>query len=330
MALAVAEKALDLFSESDRPFKVPGCTGAGDLSTSDDFGFVPEMGWFEILVGVVLSIGTIGSVIPQLVKLVLRRNSEGLSAWYLLIQFINHYAATCNITITNATYLHSCAFIGWGCVPPLITWIQNVILTIVYTPQIFFFFPFFPKKSSWIDFKLPLIVTPFVLLTCDLLIASVVILELTDGECGDVTYGFALAYGITSTVCVVIQWTPQIITTFRFKGAGSLSILMLCLTAPGTGVLTIYMIFTTQQDISSWMSNAVSSIEQFILLFACVYYEYVKKHWKTVLLCRCCRRPRDEKPLLDPETSSETSVATDQPEQDTAVVVDPESYQKFD
>lgn len=73
---------------------------------------------------------------------------------------------------------------------------------------------------------------------------------------------------------------------------------MLCITAPGMTVLTLYMIFITGQSFSTWASNAASAIQQLILLALCIYFEYIAK----------CFKGKDtkgeSKPLLDNAAST--------------------------
>ena len=122
------------------------------------------------------------------------------------------------------------------------------------------------NKKDKVLFFIPLIVTPVVVISSILVLGSVVTLELTDGECGSVSSGFALVYGIISTLCVIVQWSPQIYMTFRRKSAGALSVVMMSITAPGMVILTCYMIFITKQPFSTWLSNAASAVQQVILL----------------------------------------------------------------
>ncbi|BFU21570.1 PQ loop repeatcontaining protein [Entamoeba histolytica KU27] len=276
-------------------FKVPGCEENPDGEFSEsDFDFVPDLSTLSFTIGLVIMIGTILSVIPQYVKLIRTRDSSGLSPFYLLIQFINQVTTVANACITNATYIHSCVYIGFSqCFPVLVSWTQIMLLAMVYLPQIFFYLLFYPNKKEFILFKLPLICLPIVIIISIICLGTVPLLEFTDGECGDITGGFAFVYGIIAAVCVIIQWSPQIYMTFRRKAAGALSMLMLSITAPGMTVLTLYMIFITKQPFSTWLSNAASAVQQLILLSMLVYYE--------LLLPRFKHKDQEKAPLVENE-----------------------------
>ncbi|ELP93122.1 hypothetical protein EIN_053770 [Entamoeba invadens IP1] len=298
---------LVLFSTIEKAqaiFEIPGCVdnSDGEFTSEGEFDFVPELGVGSIIVGMVIMIGTVLSVFPQYIKLLRKRDSSGLSPFYLLIQFINQVTAVANGCITNATYIHSCVYLGFnGCFGVLISWIQIMLLAMVYLPQIVFYLVFFPDKKNFSLFKIPLYTTPVVVFISLLIFGTVPLLEMTDGECGEWTSGIGFLYGIICTICVFIQWSPQIYMTFKRKSAGALSVLMMSITAPGMVILTIYMIFITKQSFSTWLSNAASAIQQVILLTLLIYYEFIKK--------RFCPKKDEEseiKPLLGDKTTQES------------------------
>ncbi|KAL7715104.1 PQ loop repeat protein [Entamoeba marina] len=296
-----------LFTSSFAGIEIPGCkdNDDGEFNDVSDFDFVPDMSVVATVIGILILLGTVLSVLPQYVKLIQKRDSSGLSPFYLLIQFINQVTAVANVCITNATYIHSCPYVGYSkCLPVLISWLQAVLLSCVYLPQIFFYLAFFPNRKDWSLFKLPLICTPFVVLFGAICYASVPLFEVFDGECGVGTSLFGNIYGIVATICVIIQWSPQIVMTFMRKGAGALSLVMFCITAPGMIILSLYMIFITKQSVSTWLSNAASAIQQTILWILLLYYEIVmKKIFKRDLeqerLDRLANQNKEKSPLLD-------------------------------
>ncbi|KAL7714071.1 PQ loop repeat protein [Entamoeba marina] len=261
-------------------FNIPGCkeNPNGDFNTDSDYSFVPDLSVVSIVVGIIIIIIATASVLPQYIKFFCKRNSGGISPFFLLIQVINLISLASNMTITNATYMVSCKYIGTKqCFPALLSWIQAVLGSFVYVPQILLYFIFYPKKSEWVLFKFPLLITPIVIGCSILFYCSVPILIFTSGYCGNVTSVFGYTYGIISTICVVLQWMPQIVMTFRRKGAGALSIVMLSITGPGIAIMTCYYIFITKQPFSTWISTAAASAQQLFLLGMLIYYELIMK-----------------------------------------------------
>ena len=73
-------------------------------------------------------------------------------------------------------------------------------------------------------------------------VGVIVGLGLSDARGSDI---FAEAMGIVALVGTVVQWSPQIVTTFRAKTAGALSIPSLLIQAPGSGLFAYFQIFST-------------------------------------------------------------------------------------
>jgi len=86
------------------------------------------------------------------------------------------------------------------------------------------------------------------------------------------------------TILVVIAsatlgfvWLPQIYTTFKAKDPGSLSLLMLVLTCPGSYAMTYFLAVGYDTPLYVWLPNALGSLFQTVLLALCIYYSYIKK-----------------------------------------------------
>jgi uncharacterized protein with PQ loop repeat len=86
------------------------------------------------------------------------------------------------------------------------------------------------------------------------------------------THDFGVSLGYVSTAAIIIQWTPQIIMTFRAGEVGSLSIPMLLLQAPGSFLVVIFQLMY-HEAASTWMPYFVTGIQQVVLLGICVWFE---------------------------------------------------------
>lgn len=83
---------------------------------------------------------------------------------------------------------------------------------------------------------------------------------------------FSQVIGIISAVVVVIQWSPQIYTTWQLESAGALSIPMLLLQMPGSLSTVFFQAFVDGADFSTWGPYLVSAIEQAILVIMCMAF----------------------------------------------------------
>eukprot|EP01130_Rhizamoeba_saxonica_P001140 TRINITY_DN1101_c0_g1_i1.p1 TRINITY_DN1101_c0_g1~~TRINITY_DN1101_c0_g1_i1.p1 ORF type:complete len:133 (-),score=19.57 TRINITY_DN1101_c0_g1_i1:20-418(-) len=82
---------------------------------------------------------------------------------------------------------------------------------------------------------------------------------------------YANILGYTSAGLTVAQWSPQIYTTYVFKGPGSLSLVTLLLQMPGAFLVVAFQIMS-KKGISTWGPYLVGGIQQFILVLLIVYY----------------------------------------------------------
>lgn len=80
--------------------------------------------------------------------------------------------------------------------------------------------------------------------------------------------------GLMSTLLTIIKYVPQIVTTYKLKHPGTLSIGMMCIQTPGGFVFTATLYFTKGLHWSSWVSYFVAALLQGSLLVLCIYYEH--------------------------------------------------------
>lgn len=78
--------------------------------------------------------------------------------------------------------------------------------------------------------------------------------------------------GTTGLVSTILIWLPQIYEVYVLKGAGSLSILMLLLQAPGAFAVVIYQGIMEHQQWGVWMPYLAVLVQQCIILGQLLFY----------------------------------------------------------
>jgi len=121
---------------------------------------------------------------------------------------------------------------------------------------------------------------------------SVLLYSIYGGSDSSPTIKFAFSLGILSTVCNVLQYTPQIIKTLFEKEVGSLSIVMLLLQAPGSFMVVVFQGVLYKENVSTWLPFFITGIQQVILLTICIVFELRKRRQAKSI---------ETQPLLDPE-----------------------------
>lgn len=80
--------------------------------------------------------------------------------------------------------------------------------------------------------------------------------------------------GVMATSLAVIQYFPQIWTTYHLKHAGSLSIPMMCIQTPGGFLFATSLFFRLGwKGWSTWSIFVVTAAMQGVVLGMCIYYE---------------------------------------------------------
>lgn len=98
-----------------------------------------------------------------------------------------------------------------------------------------------------------------------------VVLEVVFGSGGTAPYVYGYGLGVWAGIGPVFTWAPQIYATFRMKGPGSLSVLMLSIQMPGTFAVAIYQGLLEGVWIVA-VGSLSSGTQQLTLLSLCLYY----------------------------------------------------------
>lgn len=79
--------------------------------------------------------------------------------------------------------------------------------------------------------------------------------------------------GLIGTISIILQWSPQIVTTFLHKGPGALSPITLSINAPGSMVTALSLILA-RKTFSLWLPYVLSGAQQFIIVAIIAYFHF--------------------------------------------------------
>lgn len=77
--------------------------------------------------------------------------------------------------------------------------------------------------------------------------------------------------GIVGIVTIILQWSPQIVTTFMHKGPGALSPITLSINSPGS-MLTAFSQAAAGKSFSLWMPYVLSGAQQAVIVGLIIYF----------------------------------------------------------
>jgi len=97
-------------------------------------------------------------------------------------------------------------------------------------------------------------------------------------------YGQVL--GIASAILTLVQWTPQIIETWRTRDTAALSLGTLLVQIPGSLLVVVFQLSAPSSHWTSWAPYIVSTAEMLVLVGLILWIEPMP----------CCVKCREEKP----------------------------------
>eukprot|EP01089_Gocevia_fonbrunei_P018240 TRINITY_DN6122_c0_g1_i2.p1 TRINITY_DN6122_c0_g1~~TRINITY_DN6122_c0_g1_i2.p1 ORF type:complete len:328 (-),score=21.74 TRINITY_DN6122_c0_g1_i2:3-986(-) len=263
------------------------CDLKDELEKAPDFAeSLEDMNAFSIVLGVFLWFAGMAALLPQHLKLWNTKSSAGLSYVMLFLGNINQMSSVINATILKFPQIRACGEVGiWECSPSLLTLYQLSGIWLATFPVYILYIVFFLNTE---EFKLDPVKRARDWLLCRVLLGLFILYTVvmfgigisflaSFGECGKATINFGWSVGILGTICTFIQWTPQIISTFRLKAVGSYSLLTLAIQAPGTLVVVYFLLFLSNEDISTWLAYLTAGIQQFVLLGLLSWYHFKGK-----------------------------------------------------
>lgn len=87
--------------------------------------------------------------------------------------------------------------------------------------------------------------------------------------------------GLIGVITIILQWSPQIVTTFLHKGPGALSPITLSINAPGS-MLTAFSLITGKKSASVWLPYVLSGTQQAIIVALIIYFKCCGKTTKQI------------------------------------------------
>lgn len=231
---------------------------------------------FGVVFGAVLVAATGGSLSLQHHSMLSSRSSEGVSVTMLFLANVNQFVSVLNIFVMKFVQLQACAHSSVkACVGNQLSTVQMLVLWVLYYPLFMYWLWFCPtttqedrrakRRATWMFRAFNALMV--------LLSAAAYFLLSYVGLCG-ITVDFACLMGWISTVVTIIQWTPQILTTYRAKSGGALSVLMIAINVPGSFVIVGYLKFISHEPTMVWFSTFVSGCQQGVLLVLLLWYQF--------------------------------------------------------
>ncbi|KAH3682928.1 hypothetical protein WICPIJ_006100 [Wickerhamomyces pijperi] len=224
-----------------------------------------------------ITVGILISYLPQYRIIYRSRSSYGISPYFLLLNNVSGFAALTNLILLSLLSVPCCSVIsGFECLNSQISLIQVAVqcfATFGITLCCLIFTD--PERSHKENEVYQEIVAVFKNILAFIALTLVVIIACFFIDSESAIKTVAKLMGLFSTVTTLLQYFPQLQTTYHMKKTGALSIQMMCIQFPGGLLWAFTLILKPGSDWSSWLPYLSAALIQGILLLMSIYYDYI-------------------------------------------------------
>jgi len=236
----------------------------------------------SVVIGIILIIGTMISYIPQYIVIVRNKSSEGLNFFTIGLGLFTGLLTLINHGILQWTSIICCGFLEVNqCLASQLSTGQLFIGPASLFVEYMLFLWFFENdkdEESERNFKISTYFFAGLLGTTLFFSMMGFFMYFVLHMAAEIVMGYAKILGFVSSFLTLIQWLPQIYTTWRLQDIGSLSLPMLLIQAPGSFLVVFFQI-SVGSDLTTWFPYVITFLSQLILVSMCLYFMFIFK-WK--------------------------------------------------
>lgn len=244
----------------------------------------------NLVLTVFVTIGIVCSYIPQHIKIIRNRSSEGLSDYYLFLGAVAMCALMMNTLILQYGYFGCCKVLDFGpCLVNLLGVVQIGAQWLCYLVLFTLYVVFFPLDKRYIAslsgsrrmhsshewMRTKRLSTILAVYFVGIAIMTMVFLEVFgDGQSSEISEYTADVFGLLSMVCSTIQFAPQLYKTFKSKTVGALSIPSMCIQTPGSFLFVFTLAMRPGINVTTWITYLITGLLQGTLLIMCLIWHF--------------------------------------------------------
>ncbi|KAJ2768103.1 hypothetical protein IWQ56_003071, partial [Coemansia nantahalensis] len=266
------------------------------------------------LLTALLCVGTFLSYLPQHIKILKRRSSDGISPYFILLGAAGAGSNITNIVLLQFIALQCCTVQTLGvCLASLLGIAQVCIQGGMFYITFVLYMAFFPEQAKYesaaagpeegaatepggdaeaqpllagasdgprratLEWETALWVAAAVVTHASICILMSSLLVMAVGPYAAPTRTWASLLGLFSLCLTCMQFFPQIVKTWRSGTVGALSIPMMLMQTPGGFVFAYSIAIRPGVNWSSWISTFVAASLQAVLLAICLAFDAREK-----------------------------------------------------
>jgi len=244
--------------------------------------FISDVNSLWNLIAVALVAITVIAIMPQINIIVQKRSSVGVSIAFCYFEILYEAFLLINIICFGTGTLSAVFIVPWKkSLPSLIPFISVMFDVFFFQPVLFLCLIFYNKSSdveedakNWREVKKYSVLN---ILTVLILLILYFSIGVTIGFFSNVMKIYGSVSGIIAAIIQLFEYIPQIVTTYRAKDNGSLSMVMLGIKSPSALIFAFYMWYGLEEDWTTVISVVFEGTAQMTLLLMCIFYKLQKK-----------------------------------------------------
>ncbi|ODV96637.1 hypothetical protein PACTADRAFT_1224 [Pachysolen tannophilus NRRL Y-2460] len=229
----------------------------------------------NFVVSVGLTVGIYISYLPQHLKIIKRKSSEGLSSIFLLLGSASGCSSVINLWLLSSYSRYCCVnyLTSFQCLNSQLSLIQVGVQFVGYAmiPVLCVLVTKDSLSQDMNDYRK--IYDSFIIFLLYFAINVVIVIYLLYFN-NNLLLPFAKLSGISAALLGGLQYLPQIYTTHKLKHPGTLSLHMMMIQTPGGFLWTLTLYLAPGSNWSSWLPYFTAACLQGYLLVMCLYYGY--------------------------------------------------------
>ncbi|KDQ54104.1 hypothetical protein JAAARDRAFT_182472 [Jaapia argillacea MUCL 33604] len=263
----------------------------------------PHHDWFTALLTSGLCAGLVISYMPQHLRIINKKSSEGFSPWFLLLGSTSSASALLNMITMQWGVIRCCPVLSLGsCIEMTAGLFQVFLQWFLFTVILVLYMMYFPPHLKYAqidvdtnddlgqrliktpiksdDWRLSITLSWVVFIHLAFITFVTFLLLLTNyplpsgEETTEQILHWATFLGVTSAILAAIQYMPQLVHTYRVKVVGALSIPMMCIQSPGAVLMVLSIALRPGTNWTTWITFAVAGIMQGSLLIMCIIWTF--------------------------------------------------------
>ncbi|TEB26964.1 hypothetical protein FA13DRAFT_1736979 [Coprinellus micaceus] len=228
--------------------------------------------WFTTFLTFGLCVGLIVSYLPQHLRIIQTKSSEGLSPLFLLLGSTSAASALLNMITVQSGVLKCCSTLGptrcldisAGVVQLSIQWVCFTLVFVLYM----LYYPErlkhegvqLPTDSATVVIKSPILQNEWRTIHHLLMVdRNSLVLPLPASLFLRSSTSWGKFLGVSAAAFATVQYMPQLIHTYRTKLVGALSIPMMCIQSPGGVLMVLSIALRPGTNWTSWITFAVAA-----------------------------------------------------------------------